>query len=95
MSNGRFFVYFENGGKFCVEPVGHNHVEWGNIVPGSKKIEKVTAKDSGIVEESIITSENGFRNICTLAPGVSPLSYLEQLVNSKVERIDSPEITYE
>lgn len=34
-------------------------------------------------DDCIITAENGFKNIVTLKPGVSPLGYIDQLLNKE------------
>lgn len=79
---GRFWFRY-NGKLYCVEPIdnGQRDGAWGEVIPGAKKLEKVTAKYQGSVKdsESIITEENGFTNIVDLKPGESPLDYLERL----------------
>lgn len=96
MSTGRFFVYMKSGRKFCVEPYGDPHIEWGNVIPGTKKIERVKSKDEEIIDESNthITKENGFRNICMLSPGTSPLGFIEALDRSGLERIEGDFVKY-
>lgn len=96
MATGRFFVFMQSGRKFCVEPYGYFHSDWGNINPATKKLEKVRAKDMDIIDEtnSIITKENGYRNICMLDPGTSPLGFLECLDKSGVERIECEGVKY-
>jgi len=83
---GRF--YFRHNGKvYCVEPIdnGNRDGNWGNQIPGANKVEKVTSKYKGAVKESesIITEENGFKNIVMLEPGQSPFEYIERLKNGK------------
>lgn len=96
METGRFFVYCKSGRKFCVEPYGYSHTDWGNLNPATKKIEKVTAKAVEIIDDSntFITPENGFRNICMLSPGFSPLGFIECLDNSGLERIEMEGVKY-
>lgn len=71
------------GRKYYVEPIdGGRRTEWGDINPATKRIEgDYGAKFRGAIDErdSMITPENGFRNITTLGPGVSPLEYIERL----------------
>lgn len=96
MATGRFFVIMKSGRKFCVEPYGDFHTEWGNVIPGTKKIEKVTAKDVEVIDETntIIKKENGYKNICFLDPGTSPMAFLELLDKSGVERIELDCVKY-
>lgn len=82
---GRFFVTV---GKrtFCVEPIDNNvgkHKQWGDIDPASKKIEgNYGEKYRGAIheEDSIITEENGFKNIVMLEPGTSPMGFISELL---------------
>lgn len=82
--SGRYFIQ-KNGRTFCVEPIGGNHVVWGDIDPASKKITgDYGSKYKGFVEEdqSIITKENGFKNIMTLPAGTSPDSVISELLKT-------------
>lgn len=91
MSSERFYVICKSGRKFCVEAIGNVRTDWGNITYGEQKgLEKVSAKETNTIqpEDSIITKENGFKNIATLAPGTSPFGYIEVLDNSGIERIE-------
>jgi hypothetical protein len=82
-SNERFSVYSARTGKmYVVEPIKNSDTVktvWGNINPATGKIEQVEAKEEGVRELSIITVENGFKNITILPPGESPHSYIEKL----------------
>jgi hypothetical protein len=86
----------KSGRKFMVEEWGDPHIAWGNIDPATKKLEKVCVKESDEINESNtrITTENGFKNICFLAPGTSALAYIDALDDSGVERIDNKFIRY-
>lgn len=97
MATGRFFVHMKSGRKFCIEPYGDVHTDWGNINPATKKLEKVKSKNVDIIDDSntVITKENGYRNICMLDKGTSPIGYIELLDKSGVERIESPWVKYE
>lgn len=64
---GRYYVIDQaSGRKFCVEPIGNPHTQWGDINPATKKVEGAYGnKYRGSINESesIITEENGFKNI--------------------------------
>jgi hypothetical protein len=96
MESGRYFVYMKSGRKFCIEEHGTNHTQWGDIDPATKKLHKVKVKDVEVIDEtnSIITKENGFKNICFLAPGTSPIGYVDALDSSGVERIECEFVKY-
>lgn len=81
---GRFVVKSLKTGKtYFIEPIdGGERIDWGDINPATKKIEgDYGTKHKGAIKESesLITEENGFKNIVTLGPGYSPLDYIEQL----------------
>ena len=96
-NNRRYFVYMNSGRKFCVEEFGDPHVSWGNVIPGRSAIGKVTSKIDEVITEanSHITPENGFKNICMLEMGTSPMAYLDALDKSGVERFEEADfVTY-
>ena len=82
--SGRYFIVdAESGRKFCVEPIGDNHEKWGDLDPVTKKMSgSYGDKYQGSInaKDSIITEENGFKNITTLPPGVSPEGFIEGLL---------------
>ena len=80
-----------------VEEWGDPHIEWGNINPATKKLEKVSVKESDIIDETNtkIKKENGFKNICFLSPGTSAIAYIDAIDASGVERIENKHIQYE
>lgn len=88
MSNtGRFYVTTKEGRKFCVEPIdnslGKGKQKWGDIDPATKKLTgDYNGKEVGAIHEndSIITEENGFKNIVMLPAGTSPMGYINQLL---------------
>lgn len=85
------FVIMKSGRKFCVEAIGDVFTDWGNITYGEKKgMEKVSAKGTNTINESnsVITTENGYHNICYLDPGTSPFGYIECLDGSGVDRLE-------
>lgn len=86
--NGRYYITdFKTGRKFCIEPIGNGHAaDWGDINPATKKVEgNYGEKYRGSIDEkdSIITEENGFKNIVTLKPGESPDSYIQKLLRNE------------
>lgn len=95
--NKRYWVILKSGRKFLVEEYGYVHTEWGNINPSTKKLEKVGIKDNEIIDETNtkITKENGFKTIAFLAPGTSPLAYIDALDELGVDRIEAEFVTYE
>lgn len=83
---GRYYV-ISNNRTFCVEPIdntlGKNREHWGDLNPATGKIEgNYGDKNLGAIHEddSIITKENGFKNIIELKPGVSPDDYINKLL---------------
>jgi hypothetical protein len=87
---GRFLVVTEDGRKFVVEPLDGPPVHWGDINPATKQVEgSYGEKYPGSVApaDSIITPENGFKNIQTLPAGVSPISFIERMTGSGIVEI--------
>ena len=87
-STGRFLVTSVRTGKtYAVEPVGDPHVKWGSVDPsdsgekGKLMHKKGDGKYRGSIdpEDSLITEQNGFRNIQMLDPGTSPHAAIEAL----------------
>ena len=81
---GRFIVYSQRTGKtYAVEPIDDGSVRpgWGSIDPATKQLVNKKGHDKyrGSVrpEESLITAENGFKNIRMLEPGMSPHAMIE------------------
>lgn len=72
----------ETGKKYFVEAIGsgYNGV-WGDVDPATKKMTgSYGDKYTGSVrpEQSLITEENGFKNITTLKVGESPFDEIER-----------------
>lgn len=86
----------KSGRKFMVEEWGTNYTQWGDIDPATKKLHKIEVKDVDEINESntLITKENGFKNICFLSEGTSPLGYLDLIDSSGVERIENEFVKY-
>ena len=79
---GRFVVYsHRTGRKYFVEPMGYVKTDWGSIDPASGQLMNKKGHDKyrGSIdpEDSLITEQNGFKNIVVLDPGVSPLAYID------------------
>jgi hypothetical protein len=74
---GRFMVYSARTGRqYFVEPIGTVKTGWGSVDPATGQMmhKKGDGKYKGSIEakESLITEENGFKNIRELGVGVSP-----------------------
>lgn len=83
---GRYFITTKEDRTFCVEPIDNSNLQgadWGDVDPASKKITGTYGeKHRGSIHESesIITKENGFKNITMLPSGISPMGFIEQLL---------------
>lgn len=90
---GRFIVTSQRTGKvYAVEPImgRHDSPKRGDLNPATKKIEgSYGQKFKGAVEEeeSLITEENGFKNIVTLDVGTSPLHAIEVLDSKYPDKV--------
>lgn len=75
---GRFIVYSQRTGRsYFVEPIEGAHTpKWGSIDPATGNLmhKKGDGKYKGGIraDESLITEENGFKNIRLLDVGTSP-----------------------
>lgn len=81
---GRFIVSSQRTGKtYAVEPIGTTRTGWGDLNPATGKVEgKYGKKYRGSIDEkdSMITEENGCKNIEMFGPGkCSPLEYIAAL----------------
>jgi hypothetical protein len=82
---GRFIVFsVRTGRRYFVEPIDPGvRTDWGSIDPATKQLvnKKGHDKYKGAVteKESLITPENGFKNIRLLGIGESPLGRIEQI----------------
>lgn len=96
MESGRYWVIMKSGRKFLVEEYGEDYNQWGDLDPATKKLIKVAVKPIEEIDETntLITKENGFKNICFLSPGTSPLGYIDLLDDSGVERIEDKNVKY-
>lgn len=83
---GRYMVTSLRTGKtYAIEPIGFpkERLKWGSIDPadphGGLMHKKGDGKYRGSIDEedSLITEENGFKNIRMLDPGTSPLAAID------------------
>ena len=90
---GRFIVYSNKTGiSYYVEPLsGGPKRNWGNQIPG--KPGDGTEGDYGCKytgsvhpSDSLITEENGFKNIDCLLPGVSPHGTINEIDDLRYEQ---------
>ncbi len=84
---GRYYIVdIKTGRKFCVEPlIEGDRTKWGDLNPATKQVEgDYGKKHIGAIErkDTIITEENGFKNIVELEPGESPEGYVEKLLKN-------------
>ena len=86
---GRYYI-IKNGRKFCIEPIdnseGKSRKKHGDIDPVTKKLQgNYGDKHRGSIreEDSIITEDNGFKNIVTLGVGESPNAYIDNLITKE------------
>ena len=79
-TTGRFWVR-AGGRTFCVEPIHRRD----DTLDGdwSKSAPPAAGRGSVAAAESVITEANGFANIVTLAPGESPMAYIEQVLRTR------------
>ena len=86
MTTGRYFVKTRSGRTFCVEPIAERNQKvdgqvFTNGGIGGDEVKNKQLGGSIREEDSIITSENGFKTIFTLPPGHSPNGFIESLEN--------------
>lgn len=90
---GRFIVVSKRTGrKYFVEPIETAHTpKWGSIDPATGELmhKKGDGKYRGGIseKESLITPENGFKNIITLDRGVSPLAYIDMIDDKYPDKV--------
>ena len=81
---GRFIVHSARTGKtYAVEPMGNVKTDWGSIDPATGNLMNKKGHDKyrGSIdpEDSLITEENGFKNIQVLDIGTSPFHAIDVL----------------
>jgi len=76
-------VSLHTGKQYYIEPMGDPHIKWGSVDPATGNLmnKKGAGKYTGSIneEDSLITEENGFKNIKVHPPGVSPYAYIEEI----------------
>ncbi len=88
---GRFIIYSPRTGiTYFVEPLdGGEKKVWGDMDPASKDTTgSYGQKYKGSIrkEESLITEENGFKNIEILSPGISPNGTINEIDDLRYEQ---------
>lgn len=85
-NTGRYYIKDQATGRtFCIEPIaGRGEKINGPIYTNGGITGEGTKVDKDLggsirAEDSIITKENGYEDITTLRPGVSPNGYIEWL----------------
>ena len=79
-------IDFKTGRKFYIETIDNSGrpADWGSYNPSTGEIEnkKGAGKYTGSVteKESLITKENGFKNIVTTNVGGSPYSMIDKIL---------------
>ena len=84
-TTGRYFVRDQRSGRvFCVEPINRRDQKLDDQQWTNGGIDQVRG---GAVpeDESIITPENGFKNITCLPPGTSPDGFIQMLLDGRAE----------
>lgn len=80
---GRHMIYsYRTGKTYAIEPMGDPHIKWGDLNPATGKVEgKYGKKHRGSIDEkdSLITEDNGFKNIKIFKPGQSPYAHIDAL----------------
>ena len=87
VQDGKFYVKdLETGRLFIVEPLGFDKTGFGDIDPVTKKCTgNYGAKNIGSVleSESVVTEENGFKNIIDIKAGESPFRAIDRILKRK------------
>jgi hypothetical protein len=84
-TTGRYFFRDQRSGRvFCVEPINRRDQKLDDQQWSNGGIDQVRG---GAVpeDESIITPENGFKNITYLPPGTSPDGFIQMLLEGQAE----------
>jgi len=81
---------FRTGKTYAIEPLDGHKVKWGDLNPATGKLEgSYGEKYKGSVPEkdSLITTENGFKNIIKLEAGQSPESYINKIDDEYPDKV--------
>lgn len=95
---GRFIVYScRTGISYYIEPLDvGSRIKWGDVDPATKDtIGTYGKKYTGAIKpkDSLITEENGFKNIEILKSGVSPLGEINRIDDIRYEEGYRPKST--
>jgi len=82
-TTGRYYIRDHKSGRiFCVEPINRRDQRLDDLAWSNGGIDPV--RGGAIAEaDSVITPENGFRNITYLPPGTSPDGYVDMLLRGE------------
>lgn len=85
-TTGRYYIRDPKSGRlFCVEPLHDRNQKRDDLTWSNGGIDAVRG-GSISPDESVITPENGFRNITVLPPGISPQGYIEMLLDGRTDQ---------
>ena len=82
-------VSIRTGKKYYVEAIGNGRSDWGDVDPATGKITgNYGGKYTGSItkEQSIITEDNGFKNIVTIDSG-SPYGVIQELDSKYPDKV--------
>lgn len=93
---GRFVVTSKKTGySYYIEPLDTgSRTGWGDVNPATGKVEgSYGGKYKGAIHpsESLITEENGFKNIVVLPAGTSPHGYINMIDEQRYEAMQRGE----
>lgn len=96
-TSGRYYIVDEKTGrKFCIEPLHSRNEKETDVtftnggICGNEVKGKPSNGGSIREEDSIITEENGFKDIVTVGPYVSPEGYIDYIIKNSL-KLTSPE----
>ena len=91
MNSGRYYIKYPNGRTFCVEPIRERNQKEDDCAFTNGGTDGTTVKNKSEIEggsilreESIITKENGYKNIIELPKGTSPDYYIDKIVKGEL-----------
>lgn len=89
---GRSVVFSARTGKtYAIEPIGNVKTEWGSIDPATGNLMNKKGHDKyrGSIDakDSLITEENGFKNIAVLDAGTSPYHAIDILDSKYPDKV--------
>ena len=81
--NGRHTVTTKDGRRFVIEPISEHADRGGDW--GHKDLSNRPVGGAVHPDDSIITEENGFKNIVLLGPGESPYSAINDILRDELD----------